>query len=258
MMVAFVAAVLVAFVFSGLTVTDVQHLGTPRNAIVDGGEEVRVPVPPASDGRVLPVVTSPSEGDYGFMFLDGAAPIRYDPCRPIEFVIAPSGGPLGGDDLIKEAFEQVSTASGLAFVFKGHTSEEASFERSLIQPDVYGENFAPVIVGWSDETVVADLAGAVTGLGGSSSVTGAYGPERFLTSGVVILDGPDILELLGTENSRQIALAVVMHELGHVVGLAHVDNELELMNASNTWLTAWGSGDLAGLAAAGAGPCQEV
>ena len=38
-----------------------------------------------------------------------------------------------------------------------------------------------------------------------------------------------------------------MHELGHVVGLGHVDDPCELMNADNKGRTSFGSGDLRGL-----------
>ena len=46
-----------------------------------------------------------------------------------------------------------------------------------------------------------------------------------------------------------------MHELGHVVGLAHVDDSREVMYADNVGVTQFGSGDLAGLAALGRGRC---
>ena len=94
------------------------------------------------------------------------------------------------------------------------------------------------------------------GLGGSSSVTGAYGDQRYLEGGTVLLDSTDVAGLLKTGQGRALARAVIMHEIGHVVGLAHVADPSELMNASNTSLTTWGPGDLEGLAIAGAGPCE--
>ena len=48
--------------------------------------------------------------------------------------------------------------------------------------------------------------------------------------------------------------AVVMHELGHVLGLAHVDDPGELMYPSVT-RTSYGSGDIEGLAKLGAVRC---
>ena len=48
---------------------------------------------------------------------------------------------------------------------------------------------------------------------------------------------------------------MLLHELGHVLGLDHVDNADELMNDDNLGLTAYGPGDLAGLRQLGNGPC---
>ena len=89
-------------------------------------------------------------------------------------------------------------------------------------------------------------------------MTGAYGDQRFLESGTVLLDRDDMRALVASRAGRSIARAVIMHELAHVVGLAHVDDPTELMNASNTSLITWGPGDLEGLAIAGGGPCETT
>ncbi len=252
----FVVAAIVALQFAGLEVADLRHLGTPRNALLDGDTEVRVPLPPASSGRLLPEVPVTTTGNYAFMFEEGGEPVRFDPCRPIHYVYNAAGEPAGIGDLIAESVQSVSTATGLQFVFDGPTDEVASFDRRLFQPDRYGEGFAPMIIGWSNEAAIPELAGSITGLGGSSSVTGAWGDDRFLASGTVILDTKDIAGLLGTVAGRTLARAVIMHELAHVVGLAHVADPTEIMNASNTSLSEWGPGDLAGLAIVGGGPCE--
>ncbi len=49
---------------------------------------------------------------------------------------------------------------------------------------------------------------------------------------------------------------MILHELVHVVGLAHVDDPTELMHPeSQDGVTALGPGDRAGLARLGQGPC---
>jgi hypothetical protein len=48
-----------------------------------------------------------------------------------------------------------------------------------------------------------------------------------------------------------------MHELAHVLGLAHVEDPVQLMFATHDRQAGWGDGDLAGLAIAGAGPCEK-
>jgi hypothetical protein len=95
-------------------------------------------------------------------------------------------------------------------------------------------------------------------LGGSSSVPGAFGDQRYLVGGVVLLDAPDITRIVLSQGGPPLARAVIMHEIAHVVGLGHVDDPTELMNPSNSSLIDWGPGDRAGLAIAGAGPCQSL
>ena len=47
----------------------------------------------------------------------------------------------------------------------------------------------------------------------------------------------------------------MLHELAHVVGLAHVSEPMELMFTDNTGQVTFGPGDLEGLARLGSLPC---
>ena len=54
------------------------------------------------------------------------------------------------------------------------------------------------------------------------------------------------------------ARAVVLHELGHLVGLGHVDAAGELMQPQGgPEITDWGPGDREGLAALGGSECRD-
>lgn len=250
-----VAVVGTAYV-TGFDLAEWQYLGQPRNVLVVDGEQIRIPLPEGPAQRQAASVPISTDGSHAFMFEESPeGPTRYDPCRPLEWTLNPDGMPEGAEPLVHDAVADVARHSGLVFEYIGETDEVAGFDRRLFQ-DRYGENLAPIIVGWSTEDETPDLAGSVTGLGGSSSVNGAFGEQRFLASGVVVLDSEDVTELMESRRGTALATAVIMHELAHVIGLGHVDDPTELMNDENSMLITWGPGDRAGLAIAGAGPCQ--
>ncbi|AEE46669.1 peptidase M10A and M12B matrixin and adamalysin [Cellulomonas fimi ATCC 484] len=185
----------------------------------------------------------------------GTAPVSFDPCRPVHYVVRPDGAPAGGAALVDEAVQRLSAATGLVFVDDGETDEGPSDDRSAYQPDRYGERWAPVLVTWSDETEDPRLAGSVAGVGGPvTTVVGDH--PRVTVSGSVSLDAAGITEILATPDGTAIARSVVVHELAHVVGLAHVDDPTQLMAPrSDPGVTELQAGDLTGLALAGAGAC---
>ena len=74
-------------------------------------------------------------------------------------------------------------------------------------------------------------------------------------SGVVYLDAVKLSELASSRGQAHV-LAVIQHELGHLAGLSHVDDESQLMTPRTGEATDFQPGDRAGLAALGQGPCQ--
>ena len=175
-------------------------------------------------------------------------------------MVGPTGGgrstenPLGST--MGSWVAEIGPASDAAnSVADGSTEEAPTQHREPYQPDVYGDRWAPVLIAWSTPTESAELAGDVAGSAGSSSVVSDG--TAFYVTGQVVLDGPSIAELLGDgPDGVSVAQGVVTHEMGHLVGLGHVDDPGELMNPTaaltQTYLA---SGDLAGLARVGTGPC---
>ena len=92
----------------------------------------------------------------------------------------------------------------------------------------------------------------VVGEGGSTA-TEIDGHLVNLT-GQVSLDGPALAEDVERGHPEAVQ-AVIMHELGHLVGLDHVDDPTELMAPVNTGQYRFGPGDRQGLADLGSGPC---
>lgn len=215
------------------------------------------PLPPdAVPTRILPPVTGVPAGPHSFLVVtaDGR-PVTYDPCRPIHYVINPTGMPNRGLEVVREAVREISAATGLAFVEDGVTLEEVVEIREPLQPERYGDRWVPVLIGWVDEVQYPLVSGEILGVGGSTEV-GPTGPgsERYVT-GDVALDREWFVEALADPSEYGSARAVVMHELGHVVGLDHVADPREVMAEWGTTITELGPGDRQGLAAVGAGRC---
>jgi hypothetical protein len=220
----------------------------PTDRPTPGGEVVRlapVPLPP------------PVGGVHGFTTLqdDGVTPVAYDPCRTIHYVLRPDAAPPGGDQLIGEAVQRISAVTGLAFAFDGYTDEPLTTGRAVFQPERYGDQWAPVLIGWQTDVENPALAGDVVGEAGSAAVSLGDGPKVFV-SGTVALDAVQLPEILGERDGAATVRGIVLHELGHLVGLAHVDDDDELMYPeARRAVTDFAPGDLTGLAALGSGPC---
>ncbi|GIG30745.1 matrixin family metalloprotease [Cellulomonas marina] len=185
---------------------------------------------------------------------DGS-PVAYDPCRPLHWVVNAVGAPSGADELVAEAVARIAAATGLRFVADGATDEPPAPARPSFQPERYGDRWAPVLVAWVTPDDASPLAGDVAGLGGSTAFGLDGGPLVWVT-GQVQLDAPQLAEAWAGPGGRDLVLAVVTHELAHVVGLDHVDDPGQLMYApTRAGVTDLADGDRAGLAALGTGPC---
>lgn len=200
--------------------------------------------------RLLPVVAAPSvPGPY--TFLDPGAdgiPTTYDPCHAIHYVINPDGAPADYLQFIQSAVAAAQSASGFEFVYDGPSTDRWASRQT-------GARRRPVLITFNSPSEVPTLAGPVVGLGGSTTrtVSGGKVRPRYVT-GSVALDAPWFRHASATHEEAA-ERAIVMHELGHVLGLGHVQDKSQLMFADMVGQLAYGKGDLAGLAALGAVPC---
>lgn len=210
-----------------------------------------VPVPAdARPSRWLPLPPAvPGDGGYALLFTDqGEA--RWDPCRPVHYVVRPDGAPPGGDALVRAAFAQLSSATGLVFVDDGPTNELPIDTRDPVQSERYGMRWAPVLVAWSDAVASPALAGEVVGYAGAHPGD-PDGRGRRLLTGTVVLDAPQFAEISDVAATA----SIVLHELGHLAGLDHVEDPADTMAPSSPSLGAYTAGALRGLRRLGDGRC---
>ena len=199
-----------------------------------------------------------SSTDYVFMKTIpelGGRPVSWDPCRPIHLIVNDAAAPPGADELIREAAGSVSAATGLQFVIEGATTETPTARRAPVEKSRYGNRWSPVLVAWTDPSVVPELQGPVAGFAGPAGAPYYTPSQQHWVSGTVNLDGPQFREVLQRADGWAAARAIVMHEFGHLAGLSHVPARDQLMYEDNIAQRDFGSGDREGLRQLGRGSC---
>ena len=157
------------------------------------------------------------EGDRGdsssYEFLGDSPttdPPRWSPCEPIRYVVNPGRAPDGWRDELDAALDAVSDASGLEFADEGTSTDGPS------SPRFGGDRPLPVLITWVSPEEEPALEGDVVGVAGGSSVDLTY------VTGSVVLDAPAFAEM-ESRGDDDLQRAVIQHELGHLVGLDHVE-----------------------------------
>lgn len=231
-----VAMILIAFMIPGVMPAEVGRL-------IGRGPE-----------RLAPVVSGSSTGAHAFLHLRPGSdqPITWDPCRPIRYAINPQGGPQDAVELVQESVEIVAALTGLEFEYTGLTDDRPEWERPFI-PSFRSEK-GPALISWATEEEVAALSGNVAGVGGAAAVPDRLG-KMHLKGGGVTLDIASFDRMSERPSGGRAAQRrVILHELGHLVGLDHVDDDGELM-APGSPAREFGPGDREGLAILGRGDC---
>lgn len=215
----------------------------------------------SSDGTLrrlgTPALAPGGQGGYAFLQSrpDGS-PVTFDPCRPVHFVVRPDHEPAAGRALLLGALADVSAATGLQFVDDGATDEAPADDRPPYQRERYGDRWAPVLVTWSTPAESPALAGGILGRAGPNVFGRDRDDVRFVT-GSAVFNGPALdAQLRSGEDAK--ARAVLLHELGHLVGLGHVGDPYQVMYDTNAYpLDSYRAGDLRGLEQLGLGRCFD-
>jgi hypothetical protein len=178
-------------------------------------------------------------------------PVRWNPCEPIQYEVNLEGAPSDALDEIRLATSRVTDATGIAFTFDGttHRTLRQTAHDYFFSDGVSG-TYDPVLIVWIRHDEMIHLTNEQDVLAFAHPELGESTRSDQWVSGWVVVDQGGRFE----DGGRYSLELVLMHELGHIVGLAHVKDPEELMFSgqhapdSRPFQTFdWGPGDLEGL-----------
>jgi hypothetical protein len=170
--------------------------------------------------------------------------VRWNPCRIIGYKVNATRGGYRALADTKAAVRRLAQASGLRFRYDGTTREIPTVDHAPKTDDL--------VIAWARPSQTDALYGGAVGTGGWFE-TGRYNAAHSIvwqiTGGYVALDSTqnsDFRRGFGPGLRRG---TLLMHELGHAVGLKHVNYRKQVMYPVITSRSpgVWGAGDLHGL-----------
>lgn len=163
---------------------------------------------------------------YKFSSFVAGKPVRWNPCAAIHWRFRTAGAPTGALTVVKAAVSAVASATGIRWVYDGPTTATPT---SAWLPKT-STGIRPVLIGWTDGShsdLLRNQPAAVLGMTRTAyfGVT-LNGVQLAATKAAVIaLDRTNKLPLTGAVSWN----TVMLHELGHAMGLDHVGNNNQLM-----------------------------
>lgn len=170
--------------------------------------------------------TTTSTATYRFSSYVGGKPVRWDPCRTIYWQFRTTGAPTGARTVVRSVVGRVALLTGTRWVEKPATT--ATPTSAWLPKSSSGVR--PVLIGWTDAAhsdLLRNRPSSVLGVTRTAYFGATInGVQKAATkAAVVALDRTDRLPLTGVVSWR----SVLLHELGHGMGLDHVGTTSQLM-----------------------------
>jgi hypothetical protein len=181
---------------------------------------------PLGSSTSSPTSQAASSQDNNFAFEvsnSAGAPARWNPCDKVHYIVVPAGAPAGWQNDVSNDISQALNATGLSFVSDGTAGSPPA-------------NYNGIVISWASQLSGGDTIGLTT----YSYYNSAPFAPQIVSATIQLLSS---LKAGGGMSGEQ---PVLLHELGHALGLAHV-NAAEIMNPVDQGYGNYQPGDLNGL-----------
>jgi hypothetical protein len=252
--VAFVVVSLLAIVLGVLAVGSLLQDPAGTTDLAGGATPSSSPAPtrtPSPSPTLSPGPRPKIDGAFRFLERVGGGPVRWNPCDTITYAVNTAGASSSVRADLKEALRRVTRATGIAFRSVGATRE--TFIRAYQRMRYDGViRKAALIMIWVDhddyEAILRRLNDPRPSIAFAKTMGGLYANRDQYFGGIIVMDA-DATAGRGF-GYRYAHGSVLLHELGHIMGLDHVKDPDQLMYSGrhpNFGVRDFAPGDLEGL-----------
>jgi hypothetical protein len=209
------------------------------------------PTPPTVSIAPSPSPRPQVDGAFKFLERVGGEPVRWNPCDEITYAVNAAGAPSSIRSDLREALARVTRATGIEFRSVGATRETffRAYQRMRFD-GVIGR--AELIMIWVDHdgyrAILQQLQDPRPSIAFAKTMAGVTVDQDQYFGGIIVMDAEATARLGFTD--RYTDGSVLLHELGHIMGLDHVRDPDQLMYSGRFptfGLHDFGPGDLEGL-----------
>jgi hypothetical protein len=243
----FVAAVVVAILLGVLAIASLLDGPGHARDRATGTAAVTVSPSPSATPSPRPKV----DGAFRFLERVGGEPVRWNPCDPIAYAINTDGATSSVQPDLRRALARVTEVTGIVFTSLGTTEETFlhAYRRMRFQG---ASRKAELVLIWVDHedyrAILRLLHDRRRSIAFSKTMAGLYADRDQYFGGIIVMDA-DATARRGFGDNYAHG-SVLLHELGHIMGLDHVKDADQLMYSGpfpNFGVHDFGPGDLEGL-----------